>query len=201
MTSVKITLPNGKEYTQPTGLFINNEFVKAKSGKTFDAINPATSKVICSIEEAGNEDVDIAVAAARSAFEGPLGELTPAERGRLLVKLADLIEENAEMLAAVESLNGGKVGPLVRDILTQPYSTAKRDDVGETANVFRYYGGWADKIHGKVVDAGSSRLAVSLSTASSECSTLCTNQLVSADKLFPGTSLSPWFVLASQNCY
>jgi len=109
MTSAKVTLPNGKEYVQPTGLFINNEFVKAKSGKTFDAINPATSKVICQVQEAGDEDVDIAIQAARTAFEGAWGELTPTERGKLLVKLADLIDENAEMLAAVESVNGGKV--------------------------------------------------------------------------------------------
>lgn len=109
MTSAKVTLPNGKEYVQPTGLFINNEFVKVKSGKTFDAINPATSKVICQVQEAGDEDVDIAIQAARTAFEGAWGELTPTERGKLLVKLADLIDENAEMLAAVESVNGGKV--------------------------------------------------------------------------------------------
>ena len=111
MTSAKVTLPNGKEYVQPTGLFINNEFVKAKSGKTFDAINPATSKVICEVQEAGDEDVDIAIKAARTAFEGAWGELTPTERGKLLVKLADLIYENSEMLAAVESVNGGKVYP------------------------------------------------------------------------------------------
>lgn len=109
MGSVKVTLPNGKEYLQPTGLFINNEFVKAKSERTFEAINPATGKVICSVQEAGDEDVDIAVAAARAAFEGPFGGLHPSKRGKLLVKLADLIEENVEILAAVESLNGGKI--------------------------------------------------------------------------------------------
>ena len=109
MTSVKLTLPSGKEYTQPTGLFINNQFVKAKSGKSFDAINPATSKVVCSVEEAGEEDVDVAVEAARTAFEGEWAEITPAERGKLLIKFAELIEEEAELLAAVESMNGGKV--------------------------------------------------------------------------------------------
>jgi Aldehyde dehydrogenase family len=109
MTSIKLTLPSGKEYVQPTGLFINNEFVKAKSGKSFDAINPATSKVICAVQEAGDEDVDIAVSAARTAFEGEWAELTPTQRGKLLIKLAELIEEDAETLAAVESFNGGKV--------------------------------------------------------------------------------------------
>ena len=109
MTSTKITLPSGKEYVQPTGLFINNDFLKAKSGKTFEAINPATSKSICEVQEASDEDVDIAVSAARAAFDGAWGDLHPSERGKLLTKLADLIEEDAEMLGAVEALNGGKV--------------------------------------------------------------------------------------------
>lgn len=108
MTSVNVKLPNGKDYTQPTGLFINNEFIKAKSGKTFDTINPATSKVICSVQEAGDEDVDNAVSAARTAFNGAWASLTPTDRGKLLTKLAELIEEDAETLAAIESLNGGK---------------------------------------------------------------------------------------------
>ena len=83
--------------------------MKAKSGKTFDTIDPATNKVICSVQEAGDEDVDIAVAAARTAFDGAWSELTPNERGKLLIKFAELIEEDAETLAAVESFNGGKV--------------------------------------------------------------------------------------------
>lgn len=118
MTSVKLTLPSGKEYTQPTGLFINNEFVKAKSGKTFEAINPATSKAICSVEEAGDEDVDIAINAARTAFDGSWGDLTPDHRGKLLIKFAELIEEDAETLAAVESMNGGKVRHCSRILMT-----------------------------------------------------------------------------------
>jgi aldehyde dehydrogenase (NAD+) len=109
MTSVKVKLPSGKEYTQPTGLFINNEFIKAKSGREFEAINPATSKVICSVQEAGDEDVDAAVAAARKAFEGDWADVTPTERGKLLIKLAELVEENADLLGSVEALNGGKV--------------------------------------------------------------------------------------------
>jgi aldehyde dehydrogenase (NAD+) len=109
MTFAKITLPNGKSYAQPTGLFINNEFVKAKSGKTFDTINPATNKVICAVQEAGDEDVDIAISAARKAFDGEWGDMAASERGKLLIKFAELIEEDAENLAAVESMNGGKV--------------------------------------------------------------------------------------------
>jgi aldehyde dehydrogenase (NAD+) len=112
MTSVKLTLPSGKEYVQPTGLFINNEFVKARSGKTFDAINPATSKAICEVQEASEEDVDVAVKAARAAFDSEWSDLHPSERGKYLTKLAELIEEDADTLGAVESMNGGKVPQL-----------------------------------------------------------------------------------------
>lgn len=121
--------------------FINNEFVKAVDGKTFDVINPSTEEVICSVQEATEKDVDIAVAAARKAFNGPWRKETPENRGKLLVKLADLFLENAELLAAVEALDNGKA-----------YSMAKNVDVPGCAGCLRYYGGWADKIEGKVVD-------------------------------------------------
>lgn len=121
--------------------FINNEFVKAVDGKTFEVINPSTEEVICSVAEATEKDVDIAVAAARKAFNGPWRKETPENRGRLLVKLADLFEKNAELLAAVEALDNGKA-----------FSMAKNVDVPAAAGCLRYYGGWADKIEGKVVD-------------------------------------------------
>src|ERR1700737_4003238 len=103
MTSVNLTLPSGKQYTQPTGLFINNEFVKAKSGKTFDTVNPATSKVICAVQEAGDEDVDAAVKAARAAYEGEWADLEPEDRGKLLKKLAALFKPILELLGVVGS--------------------------------------------------------------------------------------------------
>jgi aldehyde dehydrogenase (NAD+) len=109
MSSAILTLPSGKEYIQPTGLFINNAFVPAKSGRTFDTVNPSTSQVICSVEEADAADVDVAVLAARAAFDGAWGQLTPDERGKYLTRLAELIEEHAELLAAVEAFDGGKV--------------------------------------------------------------------------------------------
>lgn len=82
--------------------------MKGVDGKTFEVINPTDESVICSVHEATEKDVDIAVSAARKAFEGPWRKETPEKRGRLLVKLADLFEKHVDELAAVESLDNGK---------------------------------------------------------------------------------------------
>lgn len=115
--------------------------MKAVDGQSFEVINPSTEEVICEVAEATEKDVDIAVAAARKAFNGPWRKETPENRGRLLVKLADLFEKNADLLAAVEALDNGKAFNMARNI-----------DVPAAAGCLRYYGGWADKIEGKVVD-------------------------------------------------
>lgn len=128
------------KYEQPTGLFINGEFVKGVDGKTFETINPANEKVIVAVHEATEKDVDIAVAAARTAFEGEWKHVTPEQRGRYLIKLADLFEEHADHLAAIESLDNGKA------------VTMAQVDVKMSAGCLRYYGGWADKITGTVID-------------------------------------------------
>jgi len=120
--------------------FINNEFVEGVDKKTFEVINPATEEVICSVHEATEKDVDVAVAAARAAFEGSWKQVTPQHRGRLLYKLADLFEKNLELLAAVESLDNGKS------------ITMARGDVGAVVACIRFYAGWADKIEGSTVD-------------------------------------------------
>ncbi|KAK2627832.1 hypothetical protein QTJ16_002478 [Diplocarpon rosae] len=143
MTTIELSTPSTGKYTQPTGLFINNEWVKSVDGKTFETINPATEEVICSVYEATEKDVDIAVAAARKAFEGSWRKETPENRGKYLVNLANLIEKNLDLLAAVESLDNGKA-----------ISMAK-GDVGAVVGCLRYYGGWADKIEGKVIDTNS----------------------------------------------
>ncbi|RFU25103.1 hypothetical protein B7463_g11242, partial [Scytalidium lignicola] len=140
MTSITLKTPLTGEYTQPTGLFINNEFVTGVDGKKFEVINPSTEEVICSVHEATEKDVDIAVAAARKAFEGSWRHVTPEDRGKLLVKLADLIEKNADVLGAVESLDNGKAIAFAKG------------DVAAVAACLRYYGGWADKVEGKVID-------------------------------------------------
>lgn len=95
------------------------------------------------MHEATEKDVDIAVSAARKAFEGPWRTVTPEQRGKYLVKLADLFEQNLEQLAAIEALDNGKA-----------FSIAK-GDIGACAGCLRYYGGWADKIQGKVVDTNA----------------------------------------------
>lgn len=120
--------------------FINNEFVPGVDGKTFDTINPHDETVICKVHEATEKDVDIAVAAARKALDGEWRTTTPTARGRLLLKLAELFEEHVEVLGAIESLDNGKA-----------FKTAKVE-VQMAADCLRYYGGWADKVHGQVID-------------------------------------------------
>lgn len=136
----ELSTPVTGSYKQPIGLFINNEFVEGADKKKFEVINPSNEEVICSVCEATEKDVDTAVSAARKAFQGTWRTTAPGERGRLLLKLADLVEANAEKLAAVESLDNGKAINMARG------------DVGAVVGCIRYYGGWADKIEGKTLD-------------------------------------------------
>src|SRR5262245_26222888 len=88
---------------------VSGKWVASGSGKTFPTTNPATGEAICQVAEGDKADIDLAVKAARKAFEdGPWPKMSGAERGRLLHKLADLIEKNQEELAALESLDNGK---------------------------------------------------------------------------------------------
>lgn len=122
-------------------LFINGEFVSAANGKTFNTYNPATGEVLAVVSEAEKEDIDRAVKAARKAFdEGPWGRMGTAKRSRLIYKLADLIEENKEELAQLESLDNGK-----------PIRETSGADVPLTIEHFRYYAGWATKIVGQTI--------------------------------------------------
>jgi aldehyde dehydrogenase (NAD+) len=141
--SVELKTPLTGTYTQPIGLFINNEFVEGVDKKKFEVINPSTEEVITSVCEATEKDVDIAVTAARKAFNGEWRTTTPQTRGILLTKLADLMQENAELLAAVEALDNGKSISMARG------------DVASSHGCIRYYGGWADKITGKTIDVNS----------------------------------------------
>ncbi|KAK4238436.1 aldehyde dehydrogenase domain-containing protein [Achaetomium macrosporum] len=137
---VELKTPVTGPYKQPTGLFINNEFVEGVDKKTFEVINPATEEVICSVHEATEKDVDIAVAAARKAFDTVWRRTTPQQRGIYLLKLAELCEKNKDLLAAVESLDNGKSISMARG------------DVDAVIGCIRYYGGWADKIYGQTID-------------------------------------------------
>jgi aldehyde dehydrogenase (NAD+) len=132
-------------------LFIGGKFVDSVSGKTFPAINPATGETICQVAEADKADVDLAVKAARKALEsGPWKKMNAADRGRLMYKLADLVEKQAEELAVLESFNCGKT------------ITDSRGDLNGVINTLRYYAGWADKIEGKTVPVRGSFLSYTL---------------------------------------
>jgi aldehyde dehydrogenase (NAD+) len=138
-TAPAVTEPRVK--VGPTKLLINNRWVESASGRTFPTINPATGEEICQVAEADALDVDKAVSAARAAFNGPWRkQMSAAERGKLLNRLADLIERNAEELAQLESLDNGK-----------PYKVAKAADLPLTIACYRYYAGWADKVQGKTI--------------------------------------------------
>src|SRR5699024_7403965 len=114
----------------------------SKSGKTFDVLDPATEDVIATVHEAGTEDVDLAVAAARKAFdEGEWTKMEPAERAHIMYTFANLLAEHQEEIAQIEALDAGK-----------PYEAAFEDDVGGTIEHFRYYAGWATKISGKTTN-------------------------------------------------
>ncbi|MBA0731824.1 hypothetical protein Gogos_015947, partial [Gossypium gossypioides] len=124
-----------------TKLFINGNFVDSVSGKTFEAIDPRTGEAITRVSKGDKEDVDLAVKAARFAFDnGPWPRLSGSERGRILMKLADLIEENIEEIASLDAINGGKL-----------FSLCKLIDIPAASMALRYYAGAADKIHGTVL--------------------------------------------------
>lgn len=122
-------------------LFIDNEFVDARSGKTYANINPSNGAVIAQIAEGDSADIDAAVEAAQRAFArgSEWRNLDNSKRGLLLFRLADLIERDATHLANLETLDNGKA---FGDALA---------DVGYSVDAFRYYAGYADKIHGKTV--------------------------------------------------
>jgi phenylacetaldehyde dehydrogenase len=122
-------------------LLIDGKWVSAQSGKVFDTYDPGTGRVIAKVAEGDAADVDSAVKAARRAFEeGPWGRITPSERGRLIWKLADLLEQNADEFAELEVLNNGK-----------PLATARNSDVVLSVDMFRYMAGWATKITGETL--------------------------------------------------
>jgi len=122
-------------------MFIGGRWVDSLSGKTFPTLNPATGEKICDVAEGDKADVDLAVSAARRAFEsGPWSKMSAADRGRLINMLADAIEKHKDELAALESLDNGK-----------PLRDALAADLPLTIKCYRYYAGWADKIHGKTI--------------------------------------------------
>ncbi len=130
-----------KYLSMPRQLLIDGKWVDAESGKTFPVYDPSTGTVMAQVAEADAADIDKAVRAARKAFDdGPWSRMAPSERGRLLWKLADLVEKHAEELATLESLDNGK-----------PLTVARLADVPLTIDMFRYMAGWATKITGTTI--------------------------------------------------
>ncbi|KAG1123693.1 hypothetical protein G6F42_010307 [Rhizopus arrhizus] len=137
---------NGQEVKVHTYLFINNEFVPGH-GPLIETINPATEEVICSVHSADESDVDAAVNAAKECFKNVWRKTAPAERGRLINKLADLMERDKDEIATLDALDNGKAFTIARDV-----------DVTDSIGCFRYFAGWADKIHGKTIDTTFDKL-------------------------------------------
>jgi len=123
-------------------LLIDGRHVAAAAGRSFETIDPATEQPIAAVAEADAADVDAAVASARRALAGPWGHMRAADRGRVLHRLANLIELHADELAALESRDAGK-----------PISAVLRQDLPAAIDTLRYYAGWADKINGQVIPA------------------------------------------------
>ena len=142
MSSVMSKPTESRVAMPPTKLLINNRWVPSESGKTFGTVNPATGEEICQVAEADVADVNLAVKAARAAFatKSAWRRMSAAERGKLLYKLADLMEKHADELAKLEALDNGK-----------PYMVAKAADLPLAIACYRYYAGWADKVQGKTI--------------------------------------------------
>jgi aldehyde dehydrogenase (NAD+) len=122
-------------------MLIDGKWLESSSGATFATVNPATEEVLAEVPLGNRDDVDLAVDAATRAFqEGPWPKMDARDRGRLLNRLADLIEENLEELAALETLDNGK-----------PIRDSRGGDLPLVIDTFRYYAGWADKIHGETI--------------------------------------------------
>src|SRR5262245_35069435 len=122
-------------------MFIGGRWVGSVSGRTFPTLNPSTGEVLCHVAEGDQADIDLAVKAARKAFDsGPWPRMNASDRGRLMHKLADAIEAHSEELATQESLDNGK-----------PYVDSLNIDLPLTVKCYRYFAGWSDKVHGKTI--------------------------------------------------
>jgi aldehyde dehydrogenase (NAD+) len=144
MATATSSIPQSRAIHTETRLLIGNEWIPSESGKTFTTVNPATGEELAQISEADAADVNKAVKVARNAFErGPWRKTSASGRGRLLNRLADLVEQNADELATLETLDNG-----------MPLTVARHVALPLTIGHFRYFAGWADKNHGKTIPIG-----------------------------------------------
>jgi aldehyde dehydrogenase (NAD+) len=125
---------------RPQQLLIDGRRVPSVSGQTFKSLNPATEQVIAAIAEGNGADVDLAVASARRAFEGPWRTMRAAERGHILLRWAELLKKHADEIVEIESLDAGK-----------PLAAVLRQDFPAAIDTLTYYAGWTDKISGDVI--------------------------------------------------
>ncbi|XP_052084135.1 cytosolic 10-formyltetrahydrofolate dehydrogenase-like isoform X1 [Mytilus californianus] len=154
---------NDMDISFPRQLFIDNEFVDASSGATFNTINPSDESVICSIAKGTPDDVNRAVEAAKVAFEeGEWGKMNARDRGTLMYKLADLMEQHQEELATIESIDSGAV-----------YTLALKTHVGMSITTFRYFAGWCDKIQGSTIPINHARPSKNLTYTKKEPLGVC----------------------------
>jgi len=131
----------GKEHK----LFIDGKWTAAKSGKTIVVEDPATQQTIAHVPSGDKDDIDLAVGAARRAFEsGPWSRFTPAERSRIVWRLGDLLERHSDEFAELEALDNGK-----------PVTHARAGDVQGSIEMFRYMAGWATRLNGETIQVSS----------------------------------------------
>lgn len=132
--------PAGTKSPRKYQLLIDGQWVDAESGKTFTTPNPSTGETLAEVAEADKADIDKAVKAARKAFEGKWSKMSARDRGRLMYKLSQLIEEKAGELAALETADNGK-----------PIKESTYVDLPQVAENFEYFAGWATKIEGETI--------------------------------------------------
>ncbi|KAI8685235.1 Aldehyde dehydrogenase [Fusarium keratoplasticum] len=144
----ELTAPNGCKFTQPLGMFINNEWRPAKSKEMITLTVVVSDEAeIVRVQAGGAEDIDDAVKAARKALKGPWARLSGTERGELMRKLADLTEKATETLSSIDTWNNGK------------RQSSARGEVSELTGVLRYYAGFADKLFGQVISTTEKKFA------------------------------------------
>ncbi|CAL9738191.1 magnesium-activated aldehyde dehydrogenase, cytosolic [Monosporozyma servazzii] len=155
---VEITLPNGLTYSQPTGLFINNEFIQSQSYATSTIEDPATETPIVDVASGSSEDVDYAVECAEYTFnQSKWATQDPKLRAKVIYKLADLVEQNKELIASIETYNNGK---------TLALSTG---DVEVGIDCLRDAASYADKINGRVIESGEEYMNFTMKTPIGVC--------------------------------
>ena len=171
------SVPSSPKRSQARGMLIDGRWVQAASGETFPTYDPATGEVICQAPSGDKADIDAAVQAARAAFEnGPWRRMTASERGRLIWKLADLLERDLEEFAALESLDNGK-----------PLTVARVADVPLAVDLFRYMAGWCTKIHGDTFP-----ISVPYAPGRNSSPTRCASRSASSARSSRGISRCSW---------